>query len=458
MSGSLEVVSQAQDRLERLWEALYFPWHRRSAALILLMGQPARTMRKYGARGYRLMLLEAGAVLQNLGLVAAALGLHGSLVGTPFDAQVEEVLQLDPDVEIALAGFAAGVEAPTDAALSDERGTHGRRSHELDRRRVAELARPGFVVDGDHAAARIDTGTSSRRARSGSARGIVEIAEGAVTSVSNDLAAIPRELWPSHATIRAIREAGHVIEWRRQPMRSDEPHLYTYVVRLGASEGGAGHPTVPSIALDRAVAALGVCTFLRTLLGGSAPVTLENVALRFQSMVLQRSIPRLRLRRQDRIFRVSLSWLWPNWQASHGPPRDRRCLASPGFPILLALEVPSPLTRSSANRPRDPRAHPPRGPRQPDVGLTPDSGRTPLSLGPGVSRSRGDRRSGLRIDDGPGECSVGIPRRFGFRVSTTQPDGLISGEHYTILRHEPLQEPRSQRTRSRAKQSRAPRR
>ena len=54
---------------------------------------------------------------------------------------------------------------------------------------------------------------------------------------------------------------------------------------------------------------LGVWTFLRALLGRSTAVTLENVALRQQLDVLQRSTPRFRLRRRDRIFWVCLSRL-----------------------------------------------------------------------------------------------------------------------------------------------------
>ena len=61
---------------------------------------------------------------------------------------------------------------------------------------------------------------------------------------------------------------------------------------------------------------LGVSTFLRALLGRSTAVTFENIALRHQLMVLQRSIPRPRLRRQDRIFWLCLSRLWVNWRSS----------------------------------------------------------------------------------------------------------------------------------------------
>jgi hypothetical protein len=61
---------------------------------------------------------------------------------------------------------------------------------------------------------------------------------------------------------------------------------------------------------------LGVWAFLRALLGRTTAVTLENLALRHQLMVLPRSIPRPRLRRQDRILWVCLSWLWANWRPS----------------------------------------------------------------------------------------------------------------------------------------------
>lgn len=60
---------------------------------------------------------------------------------------------------------------------------------------------------------------------------------------------------------------------------------------------------------------LGVWTFLHALLGRSAAVTFENVALRHQLTVLQRSIRRPRLRRRDRIFWVWLSRLWAGWRS-----------------------------------------------------------------------------------------------------------------------------------------------
>jgi putative transposase len=60
----------------------------------------------------------------------------------------------------------------------------------------------------------------------------------------------------------------------------------------------------------------GLWTFLRAILVGSAAVALENVALRHQLAVLQRSISRPRLARWDRILWVWLSRLWTNWRSS----------------------------------------------------------------------------------------------------------------------------------------------
>src|SRR4029450_7928365 len=61
---------------------------------------------------------------------------------------------------------------------------------------------------------------------------------------------------------------------------------------------------------------LAVWPFVPALLGNSAAVALENVALRQQLAVLQRSVGRPRLRCRDRLFWVGLSQLWAAWRAS----------------------------------------------------------------------------------------------------------------------------------------------
>jgi len=54
-----------------------------------------RSVFKYGDRGYRFVLLEAGHVAQNLNLVSNALGLGSVNVGGYFDREVDDLLGLD---------------------------------------------------------------------------------------------------------------------------------------------------------------------------------------------------------------------------------------------------------------------------------------------------------------------------------------------------------------------------
>src|SRR4029453_8485413 len=55
------------------------------------------------------------------------------------------------------------------------------------------------------------------------------------------------------------------------------------------------------------IVVLGVWAFVRALLGNPASVSMENVALRHQLAILQRSVPRPPLRRRDRLLWVAFS-------------------------------------------------------------------------------------------------------------------------------------------------------
>ncbi len=59
-----------------------------------------------------------------------------------------------------------------------------------------------------------------------------------------------------------------------------------------------------------------IVAFLRTFFVGRAALAAENLALRHQLTVLQRSVKRPKLRTRDRIFLVWLSKLWPNWRVA----------------------------------------------------------------------------------------------------------------------------------------------
>ena len=59
-----------------------------------------------------------------------------------------------------------------------------------------------------------------------------------------------------------------------------------------------------------------IVILLRAFLLPRATLLAENLALRHQLGVLQRSVRRPRLRQRDRIFWVWLSRLWADWRSS----------------------------------------------------------------------------------------------------------------------------------------------
>jgi SagB-type dehydrogenase family enzyme len=67
----------------------------RTSLVIFITALFERSIFKYGDRGYRFVLLEAGHVAQNINLVAGALGLASVNIGGFFDREVDDLLGLD---------------------------------------------------------------------------------------------------------------------------------------------------------------------------------------------------------------------------------------------------------------------------------------------------------------------------------------------------------------------------
>jgi len=94
-------------------EALFVP--EPACAALLAGGQPivflsadlARPSRKYGARGYRYALIEAGAAMQAASLAATELSLPLRAIGGIDDGAVHELLGL-PDAAVALLALLVG--------------------------------------------------------------------------------------------------------------------------------------------------------------------------------------------------------------------------------------------------------------------------------------------------------------------------------------------------------------
>jgi SagB-type dehydrogenase family enzyme len=108
----LEIVRREDVRAE-LERASAFPdLIRGAAAILFLTGVFWRTRFKYGLRGYRFALLEAGHVAQNILLAATALDVPALPIGGFYDVRVEELLAVDgveesPVYAIALGGDGA---------------------------------------------------------------------------------------------------------------------------------------------------------------------------------------------------------------------------------------------------------------------------------------------------------------------------------------------------------------
>ena len=84
------------------------PYAAEASAVVVLTAVAERSLWKYGDRGYRYVLLEAGHVAQNLNLTAAALGLGCFNLGGFFDDDLSALLGLDADREFPLYGVAVG--------------------------------------------------------------------------------------------------------------------------------------------------------------------------------------------------------------------------------------------------------------------------------------------------------------------------------------------------------------
>jgi SagB-type dehydrogenase family enzyme len=77
-------------------------------AVVFLSAVFDRTLHKYGPRGYRYILFEAGHVAQNACLLATERGLASLCVGGFIDARVNRLLELDPRVEGTIYCVAIG--------------------------------------------------------------------------------------------------------------------------------------------------------------------------------------------------------------------------------------------------------------------------------------------------------------------------------------------------------------
>lgn len=105
-SHSLEPLALGAPELDQVF--MDQPWLNDAACVLVVAAVLPRTMVKYKARGYRLVLLDAGHAMQNSQLAATSAGLGACAVGGFVDDELAALLELDGLDEVALAAIAIG--------------------------------------------------------------------------------------------------------------------------------------------------------------------------------------------------------------------------------------------------------------------------------------------------------------------------------------------------------------
>jgi SagB-type dehydrogenase family enzyme len=91
------------------WLFVGQPFAATAAAVVVTVGAPAATLGKYGDRGYRHALLEAGHAAQNMNLAAAAMGVGCCNLGGFRDRELARLLDLDGEDRFPVYALALGV-------------------------------------------------------------------------------------------------------------------------------------------------------------------------------------------------------------------------------------------------------------------------------------------------------------------------------------------------------------
>ena len=114
LEDELERVSDLDDR-EAVVRAVLAPGLADATppVIIALSAVLPRVEAKYGERGYRFSLLEAGHIVQNLCLLSGGLGLVGSAVGGFCDVELNRVLGFDDPGEVGVYLYLAGWPRPS---------------------------------------------------------------------------------------------------------------------------------------------------------------------------------------------------------------------------------------------------------------------------------------------------------------------------------------------------------
>jgi SagB-type dehydrogenase family enzyme len=96
---SLDIVWKRQFSKKDIANLFSYEWVQNSSAALILTGVFSRTKMKYGQRGLRYVLLEAGHIGQNVYLTSQELGIGCTAMGGSKDGMIEDLLGIDGESE-----------------------------------------------------------------------------------------------------------------------------------------------------------------------------------------------------------------------------------------------------------------------------------------------------------------------------------------------------------------------
>ena len=105
---ALDVLWDREFSDEDIDKIFTYPWVKDAAIGIVMTSVFWRNQNKYGERGYRYILLEAGHIGQNIYLVSEALGLKCCALGGTRDENLEKLIDIDGVTESVVYALAIG--------------------------------------------------------------------------------------------------------------------------------------------------------------------------------------------------------------------------------------------------------------------------------------------------------------------------------------------------------------
>ncbi len=108
LEHSLHILWDKQFSDEEVKDLFVYEWTKEANIIFFMTAVFQRNQIKYGERGYRYILIEAGHIGQNMYLVAEALGLKCCTLGGTRDEAVEKLLDIDGVTESLIYAAAVG--------------------------------------------------------------------------------------------------------------------------------------------------------------------------------------------------------------------------------------------------------------------------------------------------------------------------------------------------------------